>query len=346
MSLLWPGALLLLGLLPVGVLAYRWALQRRRRFVVRYSSLSLVRAALPPEPWLRRHLPFALFLAALGSLVGALGRPIATVAVPTGRATIVLAIDVSRSMCSVDVLPSRLDAAKGAALAFIRRQDPNTQIGLVAFAGFAQLVHPASTDRQALESAVQALSTGRGTAIGSGILAALDAIAELNPSTVEGIPVTGGPAAPANAPVRLAPEIVVLLTDGVTTTGMPPLEAARQAAERGIRVYTIGFGTALGGSMSGCGAFFGGGGGGQGFGGGGGFRRGIDEATLEDIAEVTGGAYYAAESAGELDEVFRALPTTVTTRPETMELSVAFAALAALLVLAAMLLSLWWQPLP
>jgi Ca-activated chloride channel family protein len=312
---------------------------------VRYSSLSLVRAALPPQAGWRRHVPAGLFLLALGSLVGALARPQAVVAVPTGRATILLAIDVSRSMCATDVLPSRLEAAKVAALTFIRRQSPDTQIGLVAFAGFAQLVQPASTDRQALESAVAALTTARGTAIGSGILAALDAIAELNPGTVQAIPVTGGDEAGALVPP--APEIVVLLTDGVTTTGMPPLEAAQRAAERGVRVFTIGFGTASGGAAWACGSFAGSNlqGGFMG-GGGGGFRRGIDEDTLQDIAELTGGAYYAAESSGELEEVFRVLPTTIITKPELMEISVVFAALGALLALSAMLLALWWQPLP
>lgn len=344
MSLLWPGVILLLGLLPLIVAAYVWVLRRRRRFTLRYSSLALVRAALPRASRLRRHLPFGLFVVALGSLVGALARPVTVVRVPAGQATILLAIDISRSMCATDVLPSRLDAAKAAALSFIRRQQANTQIGVVAFAGFAELVQPPTTDRQALEAAITALSTARATAIGSGILESVNAIAEIIPGVApaaDGAP--GAPAEPLAQPGS-APAIIVLLTDGVTTTGVPPLEAAQQAAARGIRIYTIGFGTASGGTGSACrnwtggGSFYGGGGGG--------FRRGIDEATLEDVAEMTGGAYYSAESADALHEVFATLPISLVTRLETTEISFVFAAMGALLAAAAMLLGLWWQPLP
>ena len=291
MSFQWPGILLLLALLPLSVAVYLWVLRRRRKFAVRFSSLALVRAALPRHSWLRRHLPFVLLLAALGSLIGALARPVAVVQVPTGQATIILALDVSRSMCSTDIPPSRLQAAKEAALSFIDRQAPNTQMGLVAFAGFSALVQAPTTDQSLLQEAVRGLSPGRGTAIGSGIFESLNAIAEVN-DAVE--PVTNASLSgaferlePTSEDVEFAPEIVVLLTDGVTTTGVPPLLAAQLAAERGIRVYTIGFGTAGGGTGSVCGGW---GGGGFGFGGGGGgFRRGIDEATLILVADLTGG---------------------------------------------------------
>ena len=137
MDLLWPGFLLLLGLIPLVVAIYVWLLRRRRRYAVRYSSLALIREALPHQSRLRRHLPFALFLLALASLVIALGRPVTSVTVPIGRATIILAMDVSRSMCATDILPNRLEAAKGAAQSFIQDQSVGTQIGIVAFAGFA-----------------------------------------------------------------------------------------------------------------------------------------------------------------------------------------------------------------
>jgi Ca-activated chloride channel family protein len=348
MSFAWPGFLGLLALLPLIVAAYIWVL-RRRRFSVRFSSLALVRAAQPGHSWLRRHLPFALLVAALASLVGALSRPQAVVQVPSGQATIILALDVSRSMCSTDIPPSRLAAAKDAALSFINRQAPNTQMGLVAFAGFSALVQAPTTDQHLLTDAVRGLSPGRGTAIGSGIFESLNAIAEVN-DNVE--PVTGDslasalagePVAPGDVP--FAPEIIVLLTDGVTTTGVPPLEAAELAAERGIRVYTIGFGTASGGSGSVCGGFGGGGGGfGFGGGGGGGFRRGIDEATLIQVADMTGGEYYSAESAGELQEVFESLPATFSTKPETTEVTFLLSAAGALLAAAALALAIRWQP--
>src|SRR3990172_9161504 len=136
MNLLWPGFLLLLGIIPIIVAVYIWILRRRRRYAVRYSSLSLVRAALPGQSRWRRYLPMALFLLAHASLVIALGRPMASVIVPSGQATIVLSMDISGSMCSTDITPNRLLAAEEAALSFIRNQHANTQIGIVVFAGF------------------------------------------------------------------------------------------------------------------------------------------------------------------------------------------------------------------
>src|SRR5215207_583336 len=176
MSFLWAGSLLLLGLIPLIVALYIWMLRRRRRFTVRYSSLSLVREAASHQSRWRRHLPFVLFLLALASLVLALSRPVATVNVPSNKATIILAIDVSRSMCSNDIPPNRLEAAKDAAQSFIQNHQAGRQIGLVAFAGFAELIQPPTEDVELLTSAVESLTTARRTAIGSAILRALDAI--------------------------------------------------------------------------------------------------------------------------------------------------------------------------
>src|SRR5262249_43423538 len=156
-------------------------LRRRRRFAVRYSSLMLVRSVLPAQSRWRRHVPFALFLAAVASLIFALGRPVTVAAVPTNETTIILTIDVSRSMCSTDIQPSRIQAAEAAADSFIQSQKSSTLIGIVAFSGFAELIQPPTTDQGALEAAVNSLTTGRRTAIGSGILKSLDAIAEIDP---------------------------------------------------------------------------------------------------------------------------------------------------------------------
>ena len=150
MALLWPWFLALLILVPLLIAAYIFVLRRRRRYAVRYSSLSLVRQAMPRQSWLRRYLPFGLFLMALSSLTVALARPVSIISVPTGQVTIVLAIDVSRSMCSSDIPPTRLDAAKSAALSFIHHQPSDTQIGVVAFGGFAEMVQPPTTDQSAL----------------------------------------------------------------------------------------------------------------------------------------------------------------------------------------------------
>jgi Ca-activated chloride channel homolog len=355
MDLLWPGSLLLIGLIPLLIVAYILVLRRRRRSAVRYSSLSLVREALPQSSRWRRHVPFALFLAALLSLVIALSRPVSIVAVPTGQVTVMLAMDVSRSMCATDIAPNRLQAAKAAAVSFIQRQGPNTQIGLVAFAGYAELIQPPTSDQEILEDAIESLLTGRRTAIGSGMLEALDAIAEIDPNVAPSE--TGATTDIKPTPVpkgAYAPHIIVVLTDGVSNAGPLPLDAAQQAVDRGVRVYTIGFGTAENESLPSCypgrEPFDGGrpGGGGQ-FGGGqfggGGFRRGIDEATLKEVADMTGGKYYSAESAGELQEVFQNLPMHLIMRHETTEISVAFAALGALMAALAIMLSMLWQPL-
>lgn len=358
MELLWPGFILLLGLIPILIAVYVWVLRRRRKYAVRYSSLALVREALPPAARLRRHLPFALFLLGLACLILALSRPTATVIVPSGKPTILLAMDVSRSMCSTDIPPNRLKAAKAAVLSFIDRQAADAQIGIVAFSGFAALVQPPTSDAELLRSAVDNLTTARRTAIGSGILKALQAIAEVNKAS--------GPIANASnaesQPLPAIPEgeyatdIVVVLSDGASNSGPQPLDAAQQAVDRGVRVYTIGYGTASGGTMD-CGdqalegQFQGGGGGfGGGFGGGGQgggrFRRGIDEDTLMGIAEMTGGEYYAATSAGELHDVFKQLPSYLKTKEESSEISVIFIAAGALLASLAVALSLAWHPLP
>ena len=345
MSFLWPGFLLLLGLVPLLIAGYIWAL-RRRRSALRYSSLSLVRAALPRYSRWRRHVPFALFLLALSTLSIAMARPVQIVSVPTGQATILLALDVSGSMRQNDIPPTRLQAAQSAALSFIQSQRAGTQIGVVAFAGYAELIQEPTTDQEALQGAVESLTTGRATAIGSGILKAIDAIAEIDknvaPSVADSARESQIPAVPKGA---YAPDIIVLLTDGVATTGMPPLEAAQQAADRGLRVYTIGFGTENGSPQFADPGGFGGGRGGGQFGGRG-FRRGIDEATLKQIADMTGGRYYAASSANELLKVFQSLPTSLITKHEVTEISVVFAAGGALLVALALALALRWNPLP
>jgi Ca-activated chloride channel homolog len=354
MSLLSPAFLLFLGLLPVLVGIRIWML-RRRRAGLRYSSLSLVRDAAPGSSRLRRHLPFALFVLALGSLVIAMARPVQIVSLPAGQTTVILAMDVSRSMCATDIPPNRLLAAEEAASSFIEGQSSTTQIGIVAFAGFAEIVQSPTTDQEVLLDVVESLTTGRRTAIGSAILKSIDAIAEIDnsvaPSLAEGDPPEAAP--PPVATGAYAPAIIVLLTDGANNAGPEPVDAAQQATARGVRVYTIGFGTAdPGAGSSQCGqqfigreppeSGFGGGGGG----GGGGFRRAIDEVTLTDVAEATGGTYYPAESADELRAVLESLPTNLIFKHEAMEVSVAFVGLGALLVAMAVLLGQAWRPLP
>jgi Ca-activated chloride channel homolog len=232
-------------------------------------------------------------------------------------------------MLANDIPPSRIAAAQDAALSFVADREPGTQIGIVAFAGFAEMVQPPTTDQEALEATILGLSTARRTAIGAGILEALDVIAGMDAASVA---TDSEPSAPQATPGEYAPHIIVLLTDGVNSTGPEPIEAAQAAAERGIRIYTIGFGTENGGDIPGGGW-------------GGGFRRGIDEATLQRVAEMTGGTYYAAESASELRQVFRELPVYFATRTETQEISVIFTALGALLAAVSVGLSVVWNRL-
>lgn len=352
MTLLWPALLALLLIVPLLVALYVLVLHRRVLPAVRFSSLSLVTVARPGSSRIRRHLPFALFAASLAAIVVALARPAAVVGVPTSQTTVLLAMDVSRSMCSTDIEPSRLLAAEEAAVEFIERQDPSIHIGIVAFAGFAELIQAPTDDHQVLLDAVRSLTTGRRTAVGSGIIAAIDAIAELDPSVAPAVTAyTAGVAPDPVADGAYAPAIIVVLTDGASNAGTDPLEAAQQAADRGLRVYTIGFGTPDGDAFDPfCGERLigrepdGGQSGGGGFAGG--FRRGIDEDTLRAVAALTDGQYHPAESASELAAVFEGLPTTLITRHEVVELSVAFVGLGALLAVAAMGLSQLWRPLP
>ncbi len=352
MAFSWPAFLLLLFLIPIAVAAYVWSLRKRARFAVRYSTLALVRGALPRGAWVRRHLPFGLLMAGLAGLTFAVARPMATVTVPAAQATIILAIDVSGSMCSTDIQPTRIQAAEAAAMGFIHEQNPGTRIGIVAFAGFAELVQPPTTDQQALQAAVESLLTGRGTAIGSAILKSIDAIAEVDktvaPSAWDASAYTPAPVVPRHAYV---PDIVVLLTDGSNNTGPLPFDAAQQAIERGVRVYTIGFGTPNGSQYASCQSSdpsgLGGSGGFNGFLGG---RPSappvVDSAALKSIADMTGGAYYPAASARILEDVFSRLPTAELTKQEDMEVGAVFTAASAFFVALALLLSMLWRPLP
>ena len=360
MNLLWPWFLLLLGLIPLIIAVYIALLRRRSRFAVRYSSLSLVRGAVPKWSRWRRHLPFALFLLGLALLMTAMARPVAEVEVPLSRTTIILALDTSRSMCATDVFPNRLTVAQEAALAFIEDQPAGTQIGIVAFAGFAEIVVSPTRDKETLQEAIRSFTTSLGTTIGSATLKSIDAIAAINPEVAPSdfiLDVEADELAPEEKIYQ--PDIIVLLTDGANSQGPHPLDAAQQAADRGVRVYTIGFGTEDPGQMIcsqqqlGSNTFnggFGGGGFGSGsFGGGGGnFRRFvvIDEDTLQGVADMTGGTYYRAENADQLLDVFLNLPRQITLQKEKLEISVFFSIMGALVIIAALALSLVWNRFP
>jgi Ca-activated chloride channel family protein len=350
MSLDWPWALLALLAIPLVAGIAWWSRRRRRRAAVRVTSVALVRSALPGRTLWRRRIPAALLTLALAVLAVGAARPQANETVSTNSTTIMLALDVSGSMCSTDVKPNRIDAAEAAASAFIRSQPNGTRLGLVAFAGIAAQIVPPTSDKSKLLNAMKTLTTSRGTAIGEGILASLDAIAAIDPSVAPtGAKVTGKPAGYAAA-------TVVLLTDGANTQGTDPATAAKQAAARGVRVYTIGFGTTMPTQMVcdpsqvGSGGSFGGGGFGRGggFGYGGGRDGGvnpliIDEAALRQVAKTTGGHYYRAKDAGQLNSALKALPSSITVARKHVDLADTFAWIGGLLAVLAIALSLWWN---
>lgn len=340
MSFSWPWALLSLLTLPLLFAVREWSRRRRRKSAVRVTSIALVRAALPGRTRWTRKIPAALLVTGLALLAVGAARPQASVPVPQTSATILLALDVSRSMCATDVDPNRITAATKAAVDFIESQRGGPRIGLVTFAGSAGLLVPPTDDTDALVKALDGITVSNGTAIGQAMLTAIDAIAEADPS----IPPTG--ATPAEAPESgYAPAAIVLLTDGANSHGVEPSTAAEEAALRRVRVFPIGFGTTnpapmvcTGNQLNDYGRY-------GGFGGRGPGRalRDIDEPTLEQIAETTGGTYHRAENATELNSALNTLPSTFTVIRQEVDTAPAFTATAALLITTALGLSLWWN---
>ena len=342
MTFSWPWALVSLLIIPIlcGII---WLLRRRRRrAAVRVTSVALVRAALPRRTRWTRLIPTLLLLLGFATLGVGAARPQATVPVPSNSTTIVLAMDVSGSMCSTDVEPNRLTVAQEAAVSFIESQNGETKIGLVAFAGVAGLQVPPTTDKDALIEAIDNFTTARGTAIGSAILTSIDSIAAIDPTVAP----TGVDAESAQRS-GYAADVIVVLTDGANTQGVEPTTAAESAAVRGLRVFTIGFGTTTPSPMACTGRQAGGWAGGGprvGFGGAAGRSpRVIDEATLRTVAEITGGQYYKAENADQLQEALGDLPSQVTVVRKHVDIASWFAGAGGLLVAVAVGLSLWWN---
>jgi Ca-activated chloride channel family protein len=369
MTFTWPMAFLLALAVPVLLAVYVVSLRRRRQAVT-YSSVALLRAVLPRRSRWKRHVPVALLVASLGLLSVGAARPQLSRTVSSSHTSVILALDVSRSMCATDVDPNRLTVAQQAAKDFVAHEPAGTRTGLIIFAGLAQEAVPPTTDRKAITRAIDGLSTGLGTAIGSAMLKSLDAIAEVNPAVK---PVGDVSTSPANTPAAntpppgshgYVPDIVVLLTDGANNRGIAPLDAVPYAVERRVRVYTIGFGTThfaplsctvaqLGGDAEG--GFFGGGFAGGNYGGLGGFggfgfngRSPLlaDLPTLKQVAERTGGVAYTAQSASQLHNVFVGLPKDVTVQKEHHEITSTFVGLGLLLAVAAIAASLRWSAFP
>ena len=336
MSFLWPGFLWFLLALPLLPVLYVWLLRRRRQQVLRYSSLGAVRAAAG-RTW-RRHVPAGLLWLALAALTLALARPTAAVTLPWSSASIILAMDVSLSMRVSDVKPTRLAAAQEAAKAFLQDLPKGIDVGLVTFAGTAQVAQRATSDRAALVSAIDAFQMQYGTAIGNAIVVSL---AELFPD--HGIDLAtmtfgarrafGGMPEPLKAAKPFTPvapgsygsAAIVLLSDGRRTMGVDTLEAAKMAAERGVRIHVVGLGTVDGAHSEPEGMAI---------------YLTLDEPTLREVARLTAGEYHHAGTAEKLRSVYENLGSRLQASTRETELAPWLALAGGLLVVAAAALSM------
>jgi Ca-activated chloride channel homolog len=342
MTFLWPEMLWLLLIVPALVAAYFFLLRRKKEAALRYASLSLVKEALGAGQRFRRHIPPLLFLVALIAMITAIARPAAIVTLPSQHRTIILAMDVSGSMRATDVQPNRISAAQAAAKAFVAEQPSNVRIGVVSFAGTAALVQPPTQNREDIYAAIDRFQLQRATAIGSGIIVSLATIfpdAGIDVSSLiyggnasRGIPLdqarkTDKPAFTPVPPGSYTSAAIILLTDGQRTTGPDSIEAARMAADRGVRIFTVGFGTKSGETI-----------GFEGWS----MRVRLDEETLKAIANITRGEYFYAGSATDLKKVYQSLNDRLVLEKKDMEISALFSAAAAAIAVVSVLLSLLW----
>ena len=342
MTFLWPQFLWLLLAVPLLVMVYVWVLRRKKKIALRYASLAIVKQAMGVGPNWRRHVPPALLLLGIAALLFAASRPLAVIPLPATQRTIILAMDVSLSMRVTDVKPNRMVAAQDAAKAFLKDLPRNIKVAIVTFAGSAQLVQPATLNREDLVAAIDKFQMQRGTAIGSGIVVAL---AELFPDEgidlgemtygtgrKRGISIDETPKTRKKEFVPVAPgsyesAAIILLTDGRRTTGVDTLEAAKMAADRGVRVYSVGLGTVDGDVP--------------------GFENWsmyikLDEPTLKAVALATQAEYFYAGTAETLRTVYEKLGSRLLVEKKEIEVSALLALAAAVLAITAAALSLLW----
>jgi Ca-activated chloride channel family protein len=323
------------------VLIYAWLLRRKRKMALRYASLSIVKEAMGAGQTVRRHIPPALFLLAMAAMLLAAARPVAVVTLPSNQQTIILAMDVSGSMRATDVQPNRLVAAQNAAKAFIAELPRNVKVGIVAFAGSAQVAQLPTVNREDLVTAIDRFQLQRATATGNAIVISLatlfpDAGIELasmqtgrdrqRGAAIDGEKKEKKEFTPV-APGSFTSAAIIMLTDGQRTTGVDPLEAAKMAADRGVRVYTVGIGTVDGETI-----------GFEGWS----MRVRLDEETLKAIASKTSAEYYYAGTANDLKKVYETLSSRLTVEKKETEVSALLAMAAAVLALLSAGLSLLW----
>ena len=331
MSFLWPVMLLVLLLLPVFLGLYILLFVRRQRAAARYARLGLVQPAQGFGFAIRRHIPTVFFLLALAILAVALARPQAVISVPRVVGTVVLAFDVSGSMGADDLKPTRMEAAKAAAQDFVAKQPRTVQIGVVAFSDSGISVQAPTNDRDVILAAIKRLTPERGTSLANGILASLKTIADVNsPATRFYTNLTPAPT-PSPTPVpkgTYTPGMIVLLTDGENNENPDPLEAAQAAADRGVRIYTIGIGSVTGTDLK-IGGFT--------------VHTQLDEDGLKQISDLTDGAYYNAANAEDLHKIYDSINTQLVVKAEETEVTSVLAGVGILMMLVGAAFSLLWS---
>jgi Ca-activated chloride channel family protein len=331
MTFLWPAMLWFLLSLPLFVLLYIRLQLRRRRLAASYGSLGRLRAANGRPVGYHRHLPPALFMAGLGVLIFSLARPQAVVSLPRLQGTVILAFDVSASMAADDFKPTRIDAAKAAAQEFVDNQPNSVLVGVVAFSDSGLSVQVPTNDKEAVMASIARLAPSRGTSLANGIYATLNTLATLNkaPDTHYYSSQTPEPT-PSPTPVpagTYTPAVIVLLTDGENTQSPDPLLAAQAAADRGVRIYTVGIGSATGADLVVDGFTV---------------HTQLDEAMLQQISQISGGTYYNAESTQDLHKIYGNINPQLVLKPEKMEVTSLFAGASILILLFGGVFSLLW----
>ncbi len=330
MKFIWPAMLLLLLLVPVFVLLYVRMQQRRQKLATSYGSLGMMQGAVRNRIGSRRHVPPAIFLVALIILIVALARPETNVSLPRIQGTVILAFDVSGSMAADDLKPTRMEAAKTAVQSFIERQSPFVQIGVVAFSDSGLSVQIPTNDKDELLAAIGRLTSQRGTSLANGILASLTTIDAGN-----GVPTnyySNLTPTPAPTPTPMpngvyTSSVIILLTDGENNQNPDPLEVAQAAADRGVRIYTVGIGSPTGADLHVEGFTI---------------HTQLDEAMLQQISQITGGTYYNAENEEDLLNIYDNLNPTLVVKPEEIEVTSIFAGFSILFLLIGGTISLLW----
>jgi Ca-activated chloride channel family protein len=327
MSFFWPSMLYLLILIPVFIGLYFRLQGRRRKAIEKYGSLGFVQEG-GHGPGARRHLPPILFLVSLTILTLALARPKTVLSLPRIEGTVILVFDVSGSMAAEDVQPTRLEAAKIAAINFVQRQPPSMQIGVVAFSDGSLSIQVPTNEQETILSAINRLSPQRGTSLANGILSALEAIATNNGVSLQ--PTNDPALPPSSAPLpngAFSSAAIVLLTDGENNMSPDPLAAAQAAADLGVRIHTIGIGSPTGTILEVNGFTV--------------FTQ-LDEPTLQQISQMTDGAYFYAENEEDLQSIYKNIDPQLVIKEEEMEVTSIFAGVGILTLLVGGLISLLW----